>query len=155
MKSLNKILIVLVSVATLAVSLTTVRRALAEVKKSELRNQMEDMDEDFKKLKRTVRKAEQNEQSLKLLTAIQQRMVLCKEMTPERAAKVPEADRPKFLKDYRREMAGVIINLCEVEQAILDGDNSKATDLYKAIVEREDKDHDSFMEKEEKKKDKK
>src|SRR5437764_9299472 len=111
MKSLNKILIVLVSVATLAVSLTTVRRALAEVKKSELRNQMEDMDDDFKKLKRTVRKAEQNEQSLKLLTAIQERMVKCKEMTPERLAKIPEADRAKFMKDYRREMAGVIVDL--------------------------------------------
>ena len=116
---------------------------------------MEDMDEDFKKLKRTVRKAELNEQSLKLLTAIQQRMVACKEMTPERLAKVPEADRAKFLKDYRREMAGVIIEFCQVEQAILDGDNAKATDLYKAIVEREDKAHDVFMEKEEKKKDKK
>src|SRR5947209_881494 len=102
----NKLLIVLVGCAgLLVISSASLRRASAEVKKSELRNQMEDMDDDFKKLKRTVRKAEQNEQSLKLLTAIQQRMVACKEMTPERLAKIPEADRAKFMKDYRREMA--------------------------------------------------
>src|SRR5438309_1667924 len=124
----KKSLVLVASIALLAVSSTSIRRALAdeakktEVKKSELRNQMEDMDDDFKKLKRTVRKAEQNEQSLKLLTAIQQRMVACKEMTPERAAKIPEADRAKFLANYRKEMAGVIIDFCQVEQAILDGD---------------------------------
>jgi hypothetical protein len=154
----KKSLVLVASIALLAVASTSIRRTWAdeakktEVKKSELRNQMEDMDDDFKKLKRTVRKAEQNEQSLKLLTAIQQRMVACKEMTPERAAKIPEADRAKFLAHYRKEMAGVIIDFCQVEQAILDGDNPKATELYKAIVEREDKAHDVFMEKDEKKK---
>ena len=69
-----------------------------------------------------------------LLTAIQQRMVACKEMIPERAAKIPEADRAKFLAHYRKEMAGVIIDFCQVEQAILDGDNAKATELYQASL---------------------
>src|SRR5260370_4065521 len=124
MKPLNHVkhfLIVFAAGAALTLPLASwSRRALADEPKetkgtkSELRNQMEDMDDDFKKLKRTCRKAEQNEQSLKLLTAIQQRCVTCKELTPERAAKVPEADRAKFVKEYRREMAPGTTDFCKM-----------------------------------------
>ena len=122
-----------------------------KVVKSELNNEMEEMDETFKKLKRSIRKPEQNEASLKLIQDLQARAIASKAMIPKKSAKVPEADRAKFVTAYRKEMAGVIIDFCQLEQAILDGDNPKAQELYKAIVEREDKDHDQFMEKEEKK----
>ena len=153
-------LLMLAAAASLALPLNSLtRRAMAEepkkeekVQKSELNNTMEDMDEVFKKLRRSIRKAEQNEASLKLIQELQTKAVSCKDMVPTKAAKVPEADRAKFVVAYRKEMAAVIIDLLQMEQALLDGDNAKAQEIYKAIGEREDKDHDQFMQKEEKKK---
>jgi hypothetical protein len=121
-----------------------------KVTKSELNNTMEDMDEVFKKLRRSIRKADQNEASLKMIQDMQAKCVACKELIPTKAAKVPEADRAKFVTAYRKEMAAVIIDLCQLEQALLDGNNPKAMEIFKSIGEREDKDHDQFMQKEEK-----
>ena len=153
--------LIVATAAILALPLSTLSRcAFAEeakkaevkVQKSELNSEMEDMDEAMKKLRRSIRKAEQNEASLKLLAEIQQKAVSSKGMIPTKTAKVPEADRAKFVLAYRREMAAVIIDLCQMEQALLDGDNAKAQEIYKAIGTREDKDHDQFMQKDEKKK---
>src|SRR5258708_7476597 len=129
-------------------------RAAAEekVKKTVLNSEMEDIDESMKKLKRTLRKADQNAESLKLIADVQQKMVASKSMTPLKAQKIPEADRAKFVAAYRKEMAGVIIDLCQMEQAVLDGDNPKAVEIWKAINDRSDKAHDQFMQKDEKKK---
>ena len=161
MNRIKKTFLIVATAAILALPLTTLnRRAGAEepkktevkVQKSELNNEMEDMDEAMKKLRRSIRKVEQNEASLKLLTEIQLKAVNSKAMIPTKTAKMPEADRAKFVLAYRKEMAAVIIDLCQMEQALLDGDNAKAQEIYKAIGEREDKDHDQFMQKDEKKK---
>lgn len=128
------------------------KTAEVKVQKSELNSEMEDMDEAMKKLRRSIRKADQNEASLKILAEIQAKAVSSKGMIPTKTAKLPEADRAKFVTAYRKEMAAVIIDLCQMEQALLDGDNAKAQEIYKAIGEREDKDHDQFMQKDEKKK---
>ena len=151
---LKKTLLVLAATTSLALPVASFcRRAVAEeakVKKSELSGEMEDMDESMKKLKRTVRKAEQNPESLKLIAEMQAKCVSSKGMIPTKVEKLPEAERAKFITAYRKEMAAVIIDLCQMEQALLDGDNDKAKEIYKAIGEREDKDHDLFMQKEEK-----
>src|SRR5438067_1098719 len=60
-----------------------------KVEKSELHGHMEDIDDLLKKLRKTCRKAESNEESLKLITEIQELMVKSKALTPTRAAKVP------------------------------------------------------------------
>ena len=151
-KKALSIAIVLTFFATGNLCKVQIARAEEKVKKSELSNTMEDMDEVFKKLKRTIRKAESNKESLKLITELQEKSLVCKGMTPSKAEKVPEADREKFVAAYRKEMAGVIVDLCTMEQAILDGDNAKAQEVYKALVEREDKGHDNFMPKKEEKK---
>jgi hypothetical protein len=129
-------------------------RAAAEekVKKTELNSEMEDIDEAMKKLKRTLRKADQNAESLKLIAEVEQKMILGKSMTPLKTEKIPEADRAKFVAAYRKEMAGTIIDLLQMEQAVLDGDNSKAVEIWKSINDRSDKAHDQFMQKDEKKK---
>jgi hypothetical protein len=162
MKPLNKISVILLAAPALPLAPLCHRASAADepkkedkVKKSELNNEMEEMDETFKKLRRSIRKADQNEASLKLIQDLQTRAIASKEMIPTKAAKVPEADRAKFVTAYRKEMAAVIIDFCHVEQALLDGDNAKAQELYKAIAEREDKDHDQFMQKDEKKDEKK
>jgi hypothetical protein len=154
-RSLKPLLLPFAACAILMLPLLA-QRAHAEVKKSELNNTMEDMDESWKKLKRTLRKPDQNAESLKLLADMQAKSLTCKGMIPTKAEKVPEADRAKFITAYRKEMTNLLIDLCNIEQAILDGDNAKAVDLYKATNERQDKDHDQFMQKDkDKEKDKK
>jgi hypothetical protein len=146
-----KLSITLCLAITIAISTSLLHppRAHAEdkVKKSELANNMSDIDDTMKKLRRSIRKPEADAQSLQLIADLQRQMLTCKTMIPSKTAKIPEADRPKFIAAYRKEMAGVMINFCELEQAILDGDHPKAIDIYKSITEREDKAHDQFMEK--------
>src|SRR5438067_12171656 len=107
-RSLKAVLLTFAACASLALPLAS-HRASAEVKKSELNNTMEDMDESWKKLKRTLRKPEQNAESLKLLTDMQTKSVTCKGMVPTKAEKIPEAERVKFVTAYRREMAALLI----------------------------------------------
>jgi flagellar biosynthesis component FlhA len=123
-----------------------------KVKKSELNNHMEDIDDMMKKLRRSIRKPENNEESLKTIADIEQLMVTCKSLTPTKAEKVPEAERAKFVTAYRKQMANVLGIFCQMEAALCDGDNKKAQELYKTITTEEDKDHDQFMQKDEKKK---
>jgi hypothetical protein len=137
--------------SALLLSRPAAARGEEKVKKSELSNQMEEVDEMMKKLRRTLRKPESNEESLKLIGDIEQRMVTSKSLVPTKAEKVPEPERAKFVAAYRKEMAGVIAVFCQIEESLIDGDNKKALELYKSITEREDKDHDQFMQKEEKK----
>jgi hypothetical protein len=119
--------------------------ARAEVKKSELRKQMEQMDESMKKLKRTVRKAEFDKETLELIGHMEQVAVTCKSMTPSKAASVPEADRAKFIAGYQMGMASLLSDMCQLEIAVLKGDQVKAHDLYKKLKDDEDKGHDAFM----------
>jgi hypothetical protein len=156
MKTQQKLLIALLCLTFAAVgSIQALRPSVAhaedKVKKSELSNTMGDIDDMMKKLRRSIRKPETNAQSLQLLADIEKAMVACKSMTPSKAATVPADQKDKFIAAYRKEMAGTIINLCELEQAILDGDNAKAVEIYKGITEREDKAHDQFKPKDEEK----
>src|SRR4051794_21417377 len=67
--------------------------AAKEGKKTELNDRMEEMDESLKKLRRTIRVADQNKESLELIAKIQQGALACKGMVPAKAATVPEAER--------------------------------------------------------------
>ena len=49
-----------------------------KVQKSELNSEMEDMDEAMKKLRRSIRKADQNTASLKMVQELQTKAVGCK-----------------------------------------------------------------------------
>lgn len=123
-----------------------------KAQKTELNDKMEEMDEALKKLRRTIRSPEQNKESLELITKIEQGALACKGMTPAKAATVPEAERAKFVNAYRKQMADLIVALCQMESAILDGSNDKAQEVYKNIKGIEDKGHEQFTQDEGKEK---
>jgi len=136
------------SIITLLVaSIAAPRFARAEehVKKSELRKQMEQMDESVKKLKRTIRKAEFDKESLELISKMEQVAITCKGMIPSKAATIPAADRPKYVAEYQKGMASLLSDICQMEVAVLSGDHEKAHTLYLKIKDDEDKGHDQFM----------
>jgi hypothetical protein len=73
-----------------------------------LAKQMEQIQDAQKKLRKTVKDPAQNAASLEALTAMQQATVASKALVPARAAKVPEADRAKFVAAYRKEMVAML-----------------------------------------------
>src|SRR4051794_34331441 len=67
---------------------------------TELAKQMEVIDGGMKKLRRSLRKAESNKESLETIEKVHAAAVKSKDMVPARAAKVPEAERAKFVAAY-------------------------------------------------------
>lgn len=137
-------------VSTIALTVVCVslpRSAFAEEKqKTELHKQMEEMDKSFKQLKRTIRSAAQDKQSLELIGKIEQLAVSCKALTPSKTKTEPADKQEKFVLAYRKEMAHLIADMCAMETALLDGDHAKAQELYKKIDTDKEDGHDKFME---------
>jgi hypothetical protein len=121
-----------------------------KVKKTELHEHMEAIEDAMKKLRRTIRKADAPAESLELITRIEQEAFVCKGMVPSRAATLPEAERQKFLNAYRKDMAGFISQVLQMESAVLDGDPEKAMTVYKGLKTVEDDSHDKYMQQDEK-----
>lgn len=111
---------------------------------TELAKQMEVIEEAMKKLRRTLKQADQNAQSLEIVTQMQQAAVASKAQPPAMAADMPEAERAKFVQDYRKDMAKFIVVMCDMEVALLDGDNKKAEEHYKALSKWEDDGHEKY-----------
>ena len=118
--------------------------------KTELDKKMEVMDEGMKKLKRTLRKADQNPQSLKVIAEVTDAASAARDLTPAKAASLPEADRKKFIDDYRKGMTHLIETMDQMKKAVTDGDNKKAMELHKLLKQQEEDGHDAFMESDDK-----
>jgi hypothetical protein len=123
-----------------------------KVKKSELHEHMESIEEAMKKLRRTIRKSDGSAETLELISHIEQEALVCKGMVPSRAATLPEAERAKFLSAYRKDMAGFITQVLQMESAVIDGDADKAVTIYKGLKTVEDDSHDKYMQPDEKEK---
>ena len=113
---------------------------------TELAKQMEVIDEGLKKLRRTLRKPDSNKESLETITQIQAAAVASKGMTPAKAAKLPEAERQKFVAAYRKDMAAMIVQLLNMEIAVLEGNNDKANEIHKSMKQIEDEGHKKYEE---------
>jgi soluble cytochrome b562 len=107
---------------------------------------MEEMNDNLKKLRKSIKNASENAASLETLSKMQHATVAAKVLVPARAAKVPEADRAKFLAGYRKDMAALLEHLCKIEVALLDNDNAKAEELFKGLKKVEDDGHEKYSE---------
>lgn len=95
-------------------------------------------------LRRSIGDAAQDADSLKQIAIAQQAILSAKLMPPKMAANVPEADRPKFLAEYRKTMAGLLIEFATLERALLDGDRDAAKASYKKLHAMEESGHSEF-----------
>jgi soluble cytochrome b562 len=145
--SLKLLLISALIAAPMSVVFCTTTRAEEEKKqKTELHRKMESIDEGMKKLSRSLRKADQNEASLKVIDTIIGLARECKEMTPSHAAKLKDAERAKFIEDYRKSMTQLIDGMEQMKKAVVAGDNDKAKEIRKSLKDMEEDGHDKFME---------
>jgi hypothetical protein len=113
---------------------------------TELAKHMEVVEEGMKKLRRSLRKPDTNAESLETLGKIQAATVASKSLTPAKAAKIPEAERQKFVTAYRKDMAKMLNAFIDMEVAVLDGDNAKAMEIHKKMKEIEDEGHKKYEE---------
>lgn len=123
------------------------RRASAEDKKPQtpLGKAMEQIDNGMKKLRRSLRSKEANAQSLETIAKVEQAVLDSKAMTPSRTTTMPSDQQPAFVSDYHKRMAALLISMCNMETAVLDGDNAKAQEIYKQLKQQEEDGHDQFM----------
>jgi soluble cytochrome b562 len=111
-----------------------------------LAKQMEIMEDGMKKLRRTLRKAESNKESLELIEKVEKAAKASKDMVPAKAGKIPEAERAKFVEAYKKDMEATIKTIGEMKTAVQEGKNDKAQELYKTIKTQEDKGHEKYTE---------
>jgi Cytochrome b562 len=146
---MSRKLVVLIAIAGLfgGLLLSASHRAVAEDKtpKSDLSKAMEQIDDGMKKLRRSLRSKDNDAASLETIANIEQAALAAKSMTPRRATTMPSDQQPPFVAEYRKEMAALVISMCNMETAILDGDNAKAQDIYKQMKQQEEDGHDQFM----------
>ncbi len=126
--------------------LSSFTRVAHAAEDTELQKQMEVIEDGMKKLRRSLKKAEDNAQSLETIGKMQAAAIACKTEVPPAAAKVPEADRAKFLAGYRKGMVALVAEMCQMEIALLDGDNAKAEELFKGLKKIEDDGHEKYSE---------
>lgn len=135
--------LLLLSALLLATPFTATRFALA-AEDTELATQMEQMDDEMKKLRKSLRDPATNADSLDTLTKLQQLTVTAKALTPTKAAEMPEPEKAKFVAAYRKDMAGLLAAYAQIEVAVLDGDNEKAEALFKDLKKIEDDGHEKY-----------
>ena len=111
---------------------------------TELAKQMEVIESGVKKLRRSLRKAESNKESLETIEKVHAAAVKSKDMTPAMAAKVPEAERAKFVENYKKDMEAFIKTMDEMKAAVKDSKNDKAMELYQSIKKQEEKGHEKY-----------
>jgi soluble cytochrome b562 len=114
---------------------------------TELGGKMDDMNDAFKKLRRNVPDATKNDDSLKLVAAMQSAAGDALKLTPAKAADLPEADRPKFVADYQAKMKMFIEMLGKLETALKAGDNASAQKIVADLFQTEKDAHTDFRKK--------
>ena len=109
-----------------------------------LAQQMERIDHAMHKLKRGVRDATQKDACLTEVANAQQACLAAKLLIPKMAPTVPEADRPAFVRDFRKGVAALLVEFTNLEVALLDGDAEKSVASYKKLEAMEDEGHNQF-----------
>jgi len=111
-----------------------------------LMKEMEKLDAAMELLKRSVLDPAQDAKSLEQLAIAQQACVASKSMVPKMAEKTPVAERAGFVTSYRKGMVAVLVELANLEAAVLDGDRERARSLWKKLDGMKDEGHNTFTE---------
>ncbi|WP_432797570.1 cytochrome b562 [Poriferisphaera sp. WC338] len=92
---------------------------------------MEDMEDDFKALRKQINNADKNDSSVELLTDLQEDAVEAKGFMPDNVLDASASEKDALQTEYLIAMNKLIIELAQTEIALLENDNKKAV---KALV---------------------
>lgn len=109
-----------------------------------LHGEMEAMGKAFKALRGQVSDPTKNESSLQLLNDLERHTLAAKTMTPRGATTRPTNEQPKYLADFRTDMANLLRAELELEETLLDNKNAQAADAVKTIADMMGEGHKEF-----------
>lgn len=144
----------LFAIATIATGVSLLPRASAEPAASapvlddetELDRRMLVIKAQVRTLRRSLRDAEKNPDSLSALHALQGAALEAKLMIPRTAAAIPEGERAAFVQAYRKDMVIFLEGALETERHVLEGDLVAAAEAFKALRALEDPGHERYTE---------
>src|SRR3954469_11347413 len=112
-------------VMSFAISAPLVRAADEKTKgDTPLEDEMIAANDALKKLKPQIADASKNASSLQLIQEMEKHFLAAKGMEPARAKK--EANKAKFVADYRKAMINLMSEVLKLEGAVADGKNDEA-----------------------------
>ncbi len=129
---------------TLIAGLSLAAPAVAE--DTPLTEQMNIINKNVKKLRKDVKKAELNKESAALAKECAEAATKAKELAPATAAKVPAAEKDKFIAEYKKQMDDLIATFKELEKNLADNKNEDAEKLIEKVLDQKKKGHDKFTE---------
>ena len=129
----------------MALGLVVITPAPVQADDTPLAEQMEILNDSYKALRRTDDAAE----GAKLAREAQEAMTKAFLMTPELVEKGGHpAGKEKALAAYRKQIAQLMVTLCEIEEAFLAEDLDKVKELITPLRDSKKQGHDEFMEEE-------
>ncbi len=111
---------------------------------TELGDKMDKVSSAYKKLRKQIPDATQNEASLKQVAIIHDAATDALKLTPAKAADLPEADRAKFVADFQAEMKKFIGKVDDLAAALKANDNATAQKIFEDMAQQEKDDHKEF-----------
>ncbi len=107
---------------------------------------MEDMDAHLRTLRRTLKDPESRDASLEAIVGLQDAVGRAKVLVPPMARGLEGEAHAAFVRDYRKAMIALGADLLVLEGHVVDGDQEKALEAYKAVRKHEDPGHERFTE---------
>jgi hypothetical protein len=111
---------------------------------SELEDIMDEMNGNFRKLRRQVSDKSQSASSLTLAANLVRLTQKAAQLTPRLIAQAPEKDRAAMLASYRDQMQELAATFTDLQSALKDGKNGKAAEIVDDLRELESAGHRKF-----------
>jgi len=118
--------------------------AASAKEETELDQKMEDMNGAFRKLRRQIADASANASSLELVAKLRKASEESVALVPAKAAKVPEADREKFVAAYQAKMKEFIAEVDKLKAALEAGKNDEAATILAKLGNLQKSGHREF-----------
>jgi soluble cytochrome b562 len=120
----------------------------AQQRKVDLEHEMETMGKSLKTLQKQITDSSKNASSLAILQQMQAATLAAKSVIPGRVNRLAEPQRAEKLKDYRSMLLNVLSLELEVEENLLDNNNTEAAKTLEEIKDLQKQGHDEFEVKE-------
>jgi len=111
---------------------------------TELAQKMEHVEDLLKAVRKHSKDPATYPDALAALVEIERTTLACKDLAPELAGKLPEAERGAMVKDYRKTMVEFLTHQLELETALLDADPERVKAAFERVRGMEDPAHEKF-----------
>jgi soluble cytochrome b562 len=113
-------------------------------KKTELELRMDRVGKAFRKIRKQVADPTQNASSIDLASKMMAALKEAEDLTPEKAADLPEDQRPKFISDFKDGIKAMEDEVSKLSDALTAGKNDDAAKIVADMFAMEKKDHKEF-----------